>query len=85
MTRFVLYSRSYCHLCEDMHSALMVLAGDQAAIDVVDIDAQGNEDLLARYDELVPVLIGRRLGQSDQQLCHYYLNENTVRAFLSNP
>ena len=84
MPQFILYSRSYCHLCDDMLSALMALAGDQVTVEVIDIDAQGNEDLLARYDELVPVLIGRRDGQAEQQLCHYFLNENNVRDFLSN-
>ena len=84
MPIFTLYSRSYCHLCDDMLSALRALAGDQVTVEVIDIDAQGNEDLLARYDELVPVLIGRRDGQAGQQLCHYFLNENMVRDFLSN-
>ncbi len=86
MSLFTLYSRSYCHLCDDMLAALKALAGDQVSVGVIDIDAQGNEHLLARYDELVPVLVGRRGGQSGEaeQLCHYFLNENTVRAFLAD-
>ncbi len=83
MVLFTLYSRSYCHLCEDMLLALRAMAGDQVPVEVIDIDAQGHEDLLARFDELVPVLIGRRDGQPEQQLCHYFLDENSVRAFLS--
>ncbi len=83
MNRFTLYSRSYCHLCDDLLSALKTLAGDQVPVTVIDIDAPGNEALLARYDELVPVLAGRREGQPDQQLCHYFLDENAVRAFLA--
>ena len=83
MIHFILYSRSYCHLCDDMLSALKQLAGDTEAVEVIDIDADGNEALLARYDELVPVLVGQRGGQPDQQLCHYFLNENAVRDFLS--
>ena len=87
MIHFTLYSRSYCHLCDDMLSALKNLAGESVPVTVIDIDAEGNETLLARYDELVPVLVGRRVGQPadqpDQQLCHYLLNENTVRDFLS--
>lgn len=87
MIHFTLYSRSYCHLCDDMLSALKNLAGESVPVTVIDIDAEGNETLLARYDELVPVLVGRRVGQTadqpDQQLCHYFLNENTVRDFLS--
>ena len=83
MPHFILYSRSYCHLCDDMLSALKTLAGQEVAVTVIDIDAEGNEALLARYDELVPVLVGQRDGQPDQPLCHYFLNENTVRGFLS--
>lgn len=84
MIQFTLYSRSYCHLCDDMLSALKTLVGEQLAVTVIDIDAPGNDALLARYDELVPVLVGRRDGQPDQQLCHYFLNENSVQAFLAN-
>ena len=83
MSSFVLYSRSYCHLCEDMLSALKKLAGDEVMVEVIDIDAAGNEALLAAYDELVPVLIGRRAGESDRQLCHYFLDESKFSAFLS--
>jgi hypothetical protein len=41
-------------------------------------------ELLQRYDERVPVLIGCRDGQPDQQLCHYFLDENAVKSFLSS-
>lgn len=51
------------------------------SIDVVDIDE--DPTLVAVYDELVPVLVGIRNGAPPQQLCHYFLNENTVREFLS--
>ena len=83
MPSFTLYSRSYCHLCDDLLSALRKLAGAEIPVEVIDIDVDGNEALLARYDELVPVLMGRRAGQADRQLCHYFLDENTVRAFLA--
>ncbi len=81
MIRFTLYSRSYCHLCEDMLAALRELAGDAVTVDVVDVDA--DPDLVERYDELVPVLVGHREGEPPEQLCHYFLNENTVSAFLA--
>ena len=84
MIHFILYSRSYCHLCDDMLSALKKLLGEEEPVTVIDIDAEGNEALLARYDELVPVLVGQLDGQPEKQLCHYFLNENVVRAFLSD-
>ncbi len=80
MPRFILYSRSWCHLCEDMLKALRALLGEQVVVEVIDVDA--DPDLVARYDELVPVLVGCREGEPPQQLCHYFLNENAVNAFV---
>jgi hypothetical protein len=73
---FVLYSRSYCHLCEDMLAALDVcLAGAGLAytVDVLDVDA--DSALVARYDELVPVLA---TGAGNVKLCHYFLDAPAV-------
>lgn len=82
MIRFTLYSRVYCHLCDDMLSALSALAiAEPHAIDVVDVDA--DEALVARYDELVPVLTASRDNGPDRQLCHYFLDVAAVRAFLA--
>jgi len=77
---FILYSRSYCHLCDDMLTALRALSAEQLPIEVVDVDLHA--DLVERYDELVPVLVGVEEGQAPRQLCNYFLNENNVRAFL---
>ena len=78
---FILYSRSYCHLCDDMLKALRALIAEQLPIEVVDVDLHA--DLVERYDELVPVLIGIEDGHTPRQLCNYFLNENNVRAFLA--
>ena len=77
---FILYSRSYCHLCDDMLTALRALSAEQLPIEVVDVDLHA--DLVERYDELVPVLVGVEEGHAPRQLCNYFLNENNVRAFL---
>lgn len=76
---FTLYSRSWCHLCEDMLAALQKLAppGAPFAVDVIDVDA--NPALVARFDELVPVLYGKL---DEAELCHYFLDEAAVRAYL---
>jgi thiol-disulfide isomerase/thioredoxin len=82
LTHFRVYSRSYCHLCEDMLGALQALSGEYPfTVEVVDVDA--DEALVARYDELVPVLIGSRDGAAMIQLCHYFLDEAKVRTFLA--
>jgi hypothetical protein len=49
-------------------------------VEVVDVDA--DEALVARYDELVPVLLGRRGDARPVQLCHYFLDDTKVEAFL---
>jgi len=72
-----------------MLHALQRLDGEfQFRVEVVDVDA--DEQLIAKYDELVPVLVGRRIaaesvGQSgvEVELCHYFLDEPAVRAFLT--
>ena len=49
-------------------------------VQVFDIDL--DSALLAKYDELVPVLFGSRDNHVSVQLCHYHLDEAAVRAFL---
>ena len=81
MTEFILYSRSYCHLCDDMLAALHALPGEHRfVVEVVDVDA--DPALVELYDELVPVLVGKREGAMEQ-LCHYFLDEARVRAYLA--
>lgn len=75
-----MYSRAYCHLCHDMLAALEALRGEHRLPDfdlaVVDVDA--DPDLVARYDELVPVLV----GSEGEELCHYFLDAAKVREYL---
>jgi thiol-disulfide isomerase/thioredoxin len=80
-SHFTMYSRSYCHLCEDMLAALhafMARAGLPCTVDVVDVDA--DPQLVARFDELVPVLYG---DPSGPELCHYFLDEAALRRHLA--
>ena len=76
-----LYSREYCHLCHDMLTALEALRDEAEvlnfSITVIDVDA--DPVLEARYDELVPVLV----GMDDQELCHYFLDTAKVREYLN--
>lgn len=74
--RLTLYSRAYCHLCDDMLAALEALRGEYAfEIDVFDIDA--TPALEAKYNELVPVL-----AANGEELCHYFLDAPKVREYL---
>ncbi len=80
LTEFILYSRSYCHLCDDMLNALRVLETDFSfTVEVLDVDT--DPGLIERYDELVPVLVGKKSGNMEQ-LCHYFFDEKRVKAYL---
>jgi hypothetical protein len=67
-----------------MLAALQALNREFAfTIEVIDVDA--DEALVAQYDELVPVLVGRKRNGTDAiQLCHYFLDEAKVRMFLAD-
>ena len=72
-----LYSRAWCHLCDDMRAALEpLLAEFGAQIEVIDVDS--DPALEARYNELVPVLLCDGI-----ELCHYRIDESRVREALA--
>lgn len=77
---FTLYGRGYCHLCDDLLAALRALETPEQpfAITVFDVDA--DPLLVARFDELVPVLYG---APDQPELCHYFLDPDAVRAYLA--
>jgi hypothetical protein len=81
MIKFTLYSRSYCHLCDDMLVALNAMQDDMTRFDVDVVDVDADEALVARFDELVPVLYGD-LGKPE--LCHYFLDAEAVRAYIES-
>lgn len=72
-----LYGRGYCHLCDDMLTALQALRGEHD-FEVVVLDVDADPALEAKYDELVPVL-----EAEGRELCHYFLDEAAVRTYLS--
>ena len=75
--RLILYGRSYCHLCDEMLSALLGLRGEfEFAVDVVDVD--DDAALAQRFGDLVPLLM-----HADTELCHYHLDIGKVRAYLT--
>lgn len=74
--RLRLLSRGYCHLCHEMEAALRPLVEEfGASLEIVDVDEV--PDLLARYDEDVPVLL-----DGETELCRHRLDPAAVRAHL---
>jgi len=67
--RLTLYSRSYCHLCEEMARALGPLAAEAP------VDVDSDPALEARYGEKVPVLV----DADGEEICHYFLDPEALR------
>jgi len=71
-----LYGHSYCHLCDEMHARLLLLA-PELGFRVRMIDIHDDAELEARFGEFVPVLIG-----SGTEICHYHLDEPALRRYI---
>ncbi len=75
---FTLYSRRYCHLCQDMAAALEAArAGRPFEVDVVDVD-MAPAAVEARYGELVPVLV-----HGGREVCHYHFDRLRFEAVIA--
>ncbi|MCG8991846.1 glutaredoxin family protein [Laribacter hongkongensis] len=76
--QFTLYYRDYCSLCHAMRDALKpYVAAGQLALEIVDVDA--DEALVARFDELVPVLV----GPDGHEVCHWHFAPERLAAYLA--
>ena len=74
--RLTVYSRAYCHLCDDMIAGLRALQAATAfELEIIDVDS--DSALEARYGELVPVLVS-----AGRELCHYHLDIAKVDEYL---
>jgi len=77
LPELILYSRAWCHLCEEMLSQLQQLGVVGLRIEVIDVD--GDADLECRFGEDVPVLM-----HGDTELCRHRLDPQRVRAYLAD-
>ena len=76
--RLLLYSRSYCHLCDDMAKALEPLRESMNfCVEIIDVDA--DPALEALHGEKVPVLA----DDEGLEICHYFLDMDRLRAHLA--
>ena len=76
--RLTVFSRAWCHLCDDLLAALGPGCEELGAdIEVVDVDSQ--PEFEKAYGERVPVVLG-----GGAELCHYFLDAAAVRAYLLN-
>ena len=73
-----LYSRSGCHLCEDMEVALGELQ-KELGFHLQRIDIDRSAELVQSYGTLVPVL---KAGETE--ICHYFLDPQALRDHLAS-
>jgi glutaredoxin len=74
--KLTVYSRLYCHLCEDLLARLEALRAELGfRYEVVDVDE--DPALVARYNHLVPVLAAGK-----HEICHHFLDEPALRHYL---
>lgn len=71
------YSRTYCHLCDDMIAGLRILqARFRFRMTIVDVDS--DDALDARYGEDVPVV-----AHGSRELCRHRLDAALVTDYLA--
>jgi hypothetical protein len=71
------YSRTYCHLCDEMIAGLRVLqARFRFRVTIVDVDS--DPELEARYGEDVPVVV-----HGSRELCRHRLDIPRVTDYLA--
>jgi thiol-disulfide isomerase/thioredoxin len=72
-----IYSRSECHLCEEMFDALKKWQRRfNFKVNIIDIDQDSS--LTARFSTRIPLLT-----VGDTEICEYYLDEEALLTFLS--
>lgn len=73
----IFYSRQNCHLCDAMRKALVIFNRDVQPLKWQEIDIDGDARLVHLYNDKVPVL-----WSDNQEICHYFLDENALLSAL---
>lgn len=74
--KLILYVRKDCHLCSEMISDLNKLQAKLCFyLQLVDVDSSPN--LVEKYGEFVPVLMGK-----NEEICHFHLDFKALDAYL---
>lgn len=73
-----LYFREGCHLCDAMRKALHRYGQKYQPVTWQEVDIDGEAELIARYDTLVPVLC---LGR--EEICHHFFDEAQLIAAIT--
>lgn len=75
--KLTLMFREYCSLCHHMRDRLQPYQQEFGfELEIVDVD--DNPILEEKYNEWVPVLL-----DGETEICHWHLDEDKLRAYLS--
>ena len=80
MKRLTVYVRSGCHLCDAMLEELGS-SRQQGEFELEVVDILGRPELESRYGGLIPVLC----AEGDEEICHYFLDQNAIAQYFSQP
>ena len=72
----VLYSRTHCHLCEDMHLQLEELQAEYG-FELVIRDVDADPDWASAYGDEVPLLFAE-----DVEICRHFLDLECLKAHI---
>ena len=75
--RLTLLVRAYCHLCDEMRSAMAPLLA-AAGVTFEEIDVDSDPGLEARWGDWIPVLLA-----GERELCHYRLDRGALAKHLA--
>ena len=73
----VLYSRTHCHLCEDMHLQLEELQAEYG-FELVVRDVDADPDWALAYGDEVPLLFAE-----DVEICRHFLDLERLKAYIN--
>lgn len=74
------YSRPGCHICEEALAELRLIGADFPALRVNEVDIDGDDQLLKRYLERIPVVV-----IDGEEISDLVLDTDAVRSRLLNP
>ena len=77
-SRLVLYGRPDCHLCDVARDGLQMLLADGLTFELVEVDIESDDALLARYLERIPVV-----ALDGEELFDFFVDEAALTARLS--
>jgi glutaredoxin len=77
MKTVVLYSRPDCHLCDEAREAIAGLRAEGVRFRLREVDIDGDDELLARYLERIPVV-----AVDGEQVSELVLDVDALRARL---